>query len=142
MKLTAQIKLNPSPEQADALRRTLEAANKDGRVAKLYFTGMLTHGQSDFFVQYIDPESHSIRSYYPDFLLQAADGRFIIVEVKGDNQIDAPVVLAKQSYAQQLAGASGMSYRIIKGSDANAGNTELVLGPAEAAARQYGLGGM
>ncbi len=27
MKLTVQIKLNPSPEQADALRRTLEAAN-------------------------------------------------------------------------------------------------------------------
>ena len=27
MKLTAQIKLNPSPAQADALRRTLEAAN-------------------------------------------------------------------------------------------------------------------
>lgn len=112
---------------------------KDGRVAKLYFTGMLTHGQSEFFVQYIDPDSHTIRSYYPDFLLQDADGRFTIVEVKGDNQIDAPVVLAKQLYAQQLAGASGMSYRIIKGSDANAGRIDLVLGSAAEAARQYGL---
>jgi predicted transposase len=27
MKLTAQLKLLPSPEQADALKRTLEAAN-------------------------------------------------------------------------------------------------------------------
>ena len=112
---------------------------KDGRVAKLFFTGMLTHGQSDFFVQYIDPETHSIRSYYPDFLLQGTDGKFIIVEVKGDNQIDAPVVLAKQRYAEELAGASGMTYRIIKGTDASAGNTELVLGPADAAAKQYGL---
>jgi len=112
---------------------------KDGRVAKLFFTGMLTHGQSDFFVQYIDPDSHTIRSYYPDFLLQDTDGKFTIVEVKGDNQIDAPVVLAKQTYAQQLAGASGMSYRIIKGTDANAGRIDLVLGSAAEAAKQYGL---
>ncbi|MBV5323607.1 type III restriction endonuclease, partial [bacterium] len=42
---------------------------RDGRVTKVYFTGMLTHGQSDFFVQYIDPDSHTIRSYYPDFLM-------------------------------------------------------------------------
>ncbi len=113
---------------------------RDGRVAKLFFTGMLTHGQSDFFVQYIDPDSHTIRSYYPDFLLQDNNGTFTIVEVKGDNQIDAPVVRAKQTYAQQLAGASGMSYRIIKGSDASAGRVELVLGSAMEAAKQYGLG--
>ncbi len=113
----------------------------DKRVDKLYFTGMLTHGQSDFFVQYIDPESHTIRSYYPDFLLLGTDGTYTIVEVKGDNKIDAPVVLAKQRYAEELAGASGMSYRIIKGTDASAGRTELVLGPAVEAARQYGLPG-
>jgi hypothetical protein len=112
---------------------------RDGRVARLYFTGMLTHGQSDFFVQYIDPEAHSIRSYYPDFLVQGADGTFIIVEVKGDNRIEEPVVKAKQAYAEQLAGASGMTYRIIKGTDANAGRVDLVLGPPEVAAQQYGL---
>jgi hypothetical protein len=112
---------------------------RDGRVKRLYFTGMLTHGQSDFFVQYIDPESHTIRSYYPDFLLQGTDNTYIIVEVKGDNQIDAPVVLAKQRFAEQIAAASGMTYRIIKGSDANAGRYGIVLQPNEEALRQYDL---
>jgi type III restriction enzyme len=112
---------------------------RDKRVDKLYFTGMLTHGQSDFFVQYIDPDSHTIRSYYPDFLLQDKQGNYTIVEVKGDNKIDAPVVLAKQEFARQMASASGMSYRMIKGSDAKAGNYEVLLGSDEAAAQQYGL---
>ena len=95
---------------------------KDGKVKKLYFTGMLTHGQSDFYVQYIDPESHTVRSYYPDFLVQKEDGKYLIIEVKGDNKIEDPIVLAKQEFAQQMAIASGMTYRIIKGSDASRGN--------------------
>src|SRR5690606_31553248 len=41
---------------------------REKRVKKIYFTGMLTHGQSDFFIQYIDPDSHTVRSYYPDFV--------------------------------------------------------------------------
>lgn len=100
---------------------------RDGRVTKLYFTGMLTHGQSEFYIQYIDPDSHTIRSYYPDFLVQKDDGRYIIVEVKGDNQIEAPVVLAKKAFAEQMAQASGMTYEIIKGSDANAGRYSFLL---------------
>ncbi len=88
-----------------------------GKIKKLYFTGMLTHGQTDFFVQYIDPDSHAIRSYYPDFLVQKEDGTYVIVEVKGDNKIDDPVVLAKQRFAEQMAEASGMTYRMVKGSD-------------------------
>ena len=41
---------------------------KRGNVNKLYFTGMLTHGESDFFISYIDPTSHTVRKYFPDFL--------------------------------------------------------------------------
>ena len=41
---------------------------REQRVKKIYFTGMLTHGQSDFFIQYIDPDSRTVRSYYPDFV--------------------------------------------------------------------------
>jgi hypothetical protein len=80
---------------------------------------MLTHGQSDFFIQYIDPDSHTVRSYYPDFLFERQDGSFVIVEVKADNQIEDAVVQAKQEFAQQIAVASGMEYRMIKASDAN-----------------------
>jgi type III restriction enzyme len=49
------------------------------------------------------------------------------------------VVLAKQEFARQMAMASGMTYRMIKGSDAKAGNYEVLLGSDEAAAKQYGL---
>ena len=95
---------------------------RDKRVEKIYFTGMLTHGQSDFFVQYIDPDSHTIRSYYPDFLMLKDDGTYVIVEVKGDNKIDDPIVLAKMDFAEQMATASAMTYKVIKGSDAERGN--------------------
>lgn len=90
----------------------------EGKIKKVYFTGMLTHGQSDFYIQYIDPESHTVRSYYPDFLLQKDDGTYVIVEVKGDNMIDDPVVQAKKEFAKQIATASGMEYQTIMGSDA------------------------
>jgi type III restriction enzyme len=96
---------------------------REQRVKKVYFTGMLTHGQSDFFIQYIDPESRSVRSYYPDFVFvrEEPDGseKYVIVEVKGDHQIDDAVVRAKKEFAQQIAVASGMEYRIIRSSDAD-----------------------
>ncbi len=88
---------------------------------------MLTHGQSDFFIQYIDPDSHTVRSYYPDFLFQKEDGTYVIVEVKGDNMINDPVVQAKKEFAQQIATASGMEYEIIKGSDAEAHSYRFLL---------------
>ena len=91
----------------------------EGKVKEVYFTGMLTHGQSDFYIQYIDPESHAVRRYYPDFLIQKDDDSWVIVEVKGDNKIDDEVVQAKAAAAQQRASASQMSYKIIKGSKAN-----------------------
>jgi len=100
---------------------------KSGQVKKLYFTGMLTHGQSDFFIQYIDPDSHAIRSYYPDFLFQKDDNTYVIVEVKGDNKIDDPVVQAKKEFAERMAIENGMTYRIIKGSEAAAGQYSQLL---------------
>nr|WP_315380729.1 TnsA endonuclease N-terminal domain-containing protein [uncultured Sphingomonas sp.] len=93
---------------------------REGKVRKLYFTGMLTHGQSDFFIQYIDPDSKAVRTYYPDFLFEREDGKMVIVEVKGDHQVDTPVVQAKREFAEQMAVASGMTYELIKGTDAEA----------------------
>jgi hypothetical protein len=93
---------------------------RDGKIKKLYFTGMLTHGQSDFFIQYIDPDSKTVRSYYPDFLFEREDGTMVIVEVKGDHQINDPVVQAKREFAEQMAVASGMTYQMIKSTDAAA----------------------
>lgn len=100
---------------------------REGKVKEVYFTGMLTHGQSDFFIQYIDPESHAVRRYYPDFLMQKADGSWVIVEVKADNMIDDQIVQAKAIATQQRASASRMSYRIIPGSVAMEGRYRSLL---------------
>ena len=94
---------------------------RDQEVDKVWFTGMLTHGQSDFVVHYVDPLSHTVRSYYPDFLVQQRDGSYVIIEVKGDNMVDDTVVRAKAEYAAQLAYASRMTYRMVKGSEVMAG---------------------
>lgn len=90
---------------------------REDRVKSVWFTGMLTHGQSDFFIQYIDPETHSVRSYYPDFIYIDAEGTYNIVEVKGDNMMDDSVVLAKKAYAEKMTEDSGMTYKMIKGSE-------------------------
>jgi hypothetical protein len=76
---------------------------REQRVKEIYFTGMLTHGQSDFFIRYIDPDSRTVRSYHPDFIFQREepDGglKYVIVEVKADNQIEDAVVQAKKDFA-------------------------------------------
>ena len=100
---------------------------REGKVKKVYFTGMLTHGQSDFYIQYIDPESHAVRRYYPDFLMQKDDDSWVIVEVKGDNKIDDKIVQAKAAATHQRANASDMSYKIIKGSEAKDGRYSSLL---------------
>jgi type III restriction enzyme len=93
----------------------------DQKIEKVWFTGMLTHGQTEFFISYIDPSSHTVRSYYPDFLVQLKDNTYVIVEVKGDDKIEDEIVKAKADYANQLAVASQMTYKMIKGTDAMKG---------------------
>jgi hypothetical protein len=94
---------------------------QDGSVDKIWFTGMLTHGQSDFCIAYIDPVSHTLRNYFPDFLVRKKDGTYTIVEIKADNLSEDAVVKAKESYATQQAVGSGFSYRMILGSRAAGG---------------------
>lgn len=90
----------------------------DKRLVKVWFTGMLTAGQTDFVINYIDPESNTVRSYYPDFLVQKEDGSYVIIEVKGEHMIDNAVVQAKKEYAKQIASASSMDYIIVPGKQA------------------------
>ena len=94
---------------------------QDEKMAKAWFTGMLTQWQSDLIIHYLDPHSHTVRSYYPDFLLHFSDGSYVIMEVKGDNIVDDAAVKVKAEYAVQLAGASSMRYRMLKGTEVMGG---------------------
>ena len=94
-----------------------DKALRDTSVAKVWFTGMFKHGQSEFFIPYIDPETYTLRSYYPDFLVKKTDGNYQVVEVKGDNKIDNAVVVAKKEAAESLTRASQMTYVLLQSSN-------------------------
>lgn len=91
---------------------------KDPFVDKIYFTGMFTGSENGLSVQYIDPESNVIRNYYPDFLVYYKDGSVDVIEVKGDNRIDAAEVMAKSEAMAELAKYSEhMDYKMVKSSE-------------------------
>ena len=73
------------------------------KIRNIYFTGMFTQGQSDFYIQYIDPETFTLRKYYPDFFIEMEDGKTYIVEVKGEHMIDSEVVKAKDRATREIA---------------------------------------
>lgn len=87
------------------------------KVKEVYFTGMFTSNQGDLSINYYDPESGRIRTYYPDFLAKMTDGSYQLIEVKGDNMIDDEVVKAKKEAAQEMATASGIEYIMYRGSE-------------------------
>ena len=72
--------------------------------------------QTDFYIQYIDPDSNSLRKYYPDFIAKFENDTYEIIEVKGDNKIDDAVVNAKKNAAMEIATESNMTYTIYKSS--------------------------
>ena len=90
---------------------------KSDKVKEVYFTGMFTSKYNGLAIQYIDPESHTVRSYYPDFISFLDDDTIQIVEVKGDNKIDDAVVRAKAERAAELADKSKMQYIMHASSD-------------------------
>lgn len=95
---------------------------KEQAVEKIYFTGMFTDkSKTQFYFQYIDPESYALRDYYPDFLVKLKDGSYLIIEVKADFQFEDSIVVAKSKAAKEYASESNIEYKMIKGTDAAAG---------------------
>ena len=90
---------------------------KNKKIKEIYFTGMFTNAaQTDFYIQYIDPDSNTLRKYYPDFIAKFENDTYEIIEVKGDNKIDDAVVNAKKEAALEIATESNMRYIIYKSS--------------------------
>lgn len=105
-----------SRPERDFFEKVLEL--NDG--ARIYFTGMLVHGQSGFRVSYIHPESHTVCNYYPDFLVLREDGSIHLVEVKSGWKANDPVVVAKREAAERLAEGSRFHYTLVTKDDFSA----------------------
>jgi type III restriction enzyme len=88
---------------------------KDNDIDKVFFTGMFTAGQSEFRFHYIDPESHTVRCYYPDFLVVHKNGRIGIIEVKGEKWLEDPTTKAKTRYASSAIAGQDAYYKLIAG---------------------------
>ena len=53
------------------------------------------------------------------------DGRYLILEVKGDHMVDDPVVKAKEAAAEEIAVESSMKYEMLNGSDIMDGKVDI-----------------
>jgi len=102
-----------SQPEIDFFEKVLKLNDGD----KIYFTGMLVHGQSGFRVNYIHPESHTVCNYYPDFLILREDGSTHLVEVKSAWKANDPVVVAKREAAERLAEGSRFHYSLVTKDD-------------------------
>lgn len=102
-----------SQPEVDFFNRVLNLDAAD----RVYFTGMLVHGQSGFRVNYIHPESHTVCNYYPDFLIIRENGEVYLIEVKAAWQEGDQVVLAKSEAAAQLATGNKFHYALLTKDD-------------------------
>lgn len=87
------------------------------KVKEVYFTGMFTSKQNGLYISYIDPETNTLRHYYPDFIAKLDDDTYEIIEVKGDNKLEDAVVTAKKEAAELMASESKMKYKMLASSD-------------------------
>ena len=87
------------------------------KTKEVYFTGMFTSKQNGLCISYIDPETNSLRHYYPDFIVKLNDDTYEIIEVKGDNKIEDAVVTAKKEAAELMAAESQMKYKMLASSE-------------------------
>jgi len=66
------------------LREVLEPREA---ITDVYFTGNITDSShTDFYFEYWNPTKEKISRYFPDFLIETNKGRFIVIEVKGDQE--------------------------------------------------------
>lgn len=56
-------------------------------ITDIYFTGGSTSAdKNDFYFEYYNPEHQKIKKYFPDFLIETSCGRYLVVEVKAENE--------------------------------------------------------
>lgn len=77
-----------SQDELQIFRYLRQALDKDEHVNDVYFTGGVPYAEhNEFFFEYANPEKEgTISRYFPDFLVETSKGRFLVVEIKGDDE--------------------------------------------------------
>jgi superfamily II DNA or RNA helicase len=76
-----------SKDERDLFIYLQEVLEPDEAITDIYFTGNISDAtHSDFYFEYWNPRSERHAKYFPDFLIETSAGRFIVIEVKGDNE--------------------------------------------------------
>jgi len=76
-----------STDERDLFKHLRYALNEDEAISDVYFTGGVTDTtHNDFYFEYYSPEKQRIAKYFPDFLIETSQGRFLVVEVKGSDE--------------------------------------------------------
>ena len=89
---------------SDLERLMMARLEQDGAVAKW----QKRHGIS---IPWVDTRGRKC-SYHPDFLVEYADGRKALIEVKAAALVDSPAVQRKRSAAAEWCRKRGMTYEI------------------------------
>lgn len=90
--------------QSDLERRMMDRLEQDPHVVKW----MKRHGIT---IAWIDSQKHR-RRYWPDFLVEYADGTKVVIEVKDPSRLDSPDVLRKRKAAELWCKQRRMEYII------------------------------
>jgi hypothetical protein len=90
---------------------------------------LLAGKDNPFFRQYRLPQAIRRRATDGSRPNENPDGtmKYVIVEVKADDQIEDAVVPAKQEFARQMAVASGMEYQMMPSSEADTHHYHILL---------------
>jgi hypothetical protein len=75
---------------------------------------VITYGYETVKIPYVSNlRSGKVRNYYPDFLVELADGKKILVEVKPQNKLTQARVKKKLAAAQVWCSEHGASLQVI-----------------------------
>ena len=64
-----------------------EVLDEDEAIIDIYFTGGVSDSvHNDFYFEYFSPTEKKLARYFPDFLIETTKGRFLVVEVKTNQE--------------------------------------------------------
>jgi len=76
-----------SGEEKDLFRYLRDYLDDKEGIADVYFTGGVTDAtHNDFYFEYWSPEKQRIARYFPDLLVETTKGRYLVIEVKGNDK--------------------------------------------------------